>query len=345
MNTVDLLRKITRRENLTEEEARNLANAIMKAEIPEILTAGILVGLSMKGESVEEIVGFAKAMRENALHINFPNALDTAGTGGDGLNTLNVSTAVALLISQVFPVAKHGNRAISGKSGSADVLETLGYNIVVKPDVADKLIRETNFVFLFAQLYHPAMKNVANVRKTLGIRTIFNILGPLTNPAGARYQMIGVFSKDFLPKLAEAVVKLDYERVILYNGYPSLDEVSPQGDTYIYEIQRGKITNYKISLDDFGLREGTPISKLTVESSLDSAVRILRAFKGKDEEAKKFIGINTAVGLYLVGKVKDLREGYEYASQLMESAISRIKTIVERNGDVNRFMNLVESIG
>ena len=344
MNTVELLKKIVRRENLSEEEARNIANAIMKGELPEILSAGILVGLATKNESVEEIVGFAKAMRENGLHINFPNALDTAGTGGDGFNTLNVSTAVGLLISQVFPVAKHGNRAVSGKSGSADVLEALGYSINVKPEIAEKLLKEHNFVFLFAQLYHPAMKNVANVRRTLGIRTIFNILGPLTNPAFARYQMIGVFSKEFLPKLAEAVIKLDYERVILYNGYPSLDEISPQGETYVYEIQRGKIDSYIVSIKDFGLKEEVPITKLTVDDSTSSAIRILKAFKGKDEEAREFIGINAAMGLYLIGKVKDLVDGYEYSLQLMDNAISHIKSLIENNGDINKFMKLVSMV-
>ena len=344
MNTVELLKKIVRRENLSEEEAKNVANVIIRGELPEILSAGILVGLAIKNESMEEIVGFAKAMRENCLHINFPNALDTAGTGGDGFNTLNVSTAVGLLISQVFPVAKHGNRAVSGKSGSADVLEALGYNIYVKPEIAEKLLKESNFVFLFAQIYHPAMKNVANIRKTLGIRTIFNILGPLTNPAFTRYQMIGVFSKDFLPKLAEAIVKLDYERVILYNGYPSLDEVSPQGETYVYEIQRGKIDSYTISIKDFGLKEEVPIIKLMVDDPITSAIRILKAFKGKDIEAREFIGINTAMGLYLIGKVKDLIDGYEYALELMDNGISHIKFLIENNGDINKFMKLVSII-
>lgn len=345
MNITELLKKITRRENLTEEEAKYIANLIMKAEIPEIVTAGFLVGLATKGESVEEIVGFAKAMRENGLHINYPDSLDTAGTGGDGFNTLNVSTAVSLLLSQIFPVAKHGNRAVSGKSGSADVLETLGYNISVKPEIAEKLIRESNFVFLFAQLYHPAMKNVANVRKTLGIRTIFNVLGPLTNPAYARYQMIGVFSKDFLPKLAEVVRRLDYERVVLYTGYPSIDEISTQGRTYVYEITKDKVTSYCVNIEDFGLKEEIPISNLVVESSLDSAVRMLKAFNGKDIEARKFIGINASMGLYLIGKVKDLKDGYELALQLMDSAIPHIKSIIEKNGDMSKFTKLVESIG
>ncbi|BFH74288.1 anthranilate phosphoribosyltransferase [Sulfurisphaera javensis] len=327
-----------------EEEARNIANKIMKAEIPEIVTAGFLVGLATKGESIEEIVGFAKAMRENALHINFPSALDTAGTGGDGFNTLNVSTAVALLLSQIHPVAKHGNRAVSGKSGSADVLEAMGYNINVKPELAEKLIKETNFVFLFAQLYHPAMKNVANVRRTLGIRTIFNILGPLTNPASARYQMIGVFSRDFLHKLSEVVVKLDYDKVVLYNGFPSLDEISTQGVTYVYEVERDKVVSYEVTVEDFGLKEEVPVSKLVVEDSTHSALRMLKAFKGKDEDARKFIGINASMGLYVIRKVKDLKDGYEYALQLMDSSISHIKSIVEKNGDITKFMRLVEKI-
>jgi anthranilate phosphoribosyltransferase len=346
MNIVDSLRKIVyNKKDLESGEAELIANAIMKNEIPEIQTAGLLVALSMKGESPEEIVGFARAMRANALRIDFPDSLDTAGTGGDAFNTTNESTASALILSQIFPVAKHGNRAVSSKSGSADVLEALGYNISVSQEKAIELIKSTNFVFLFAQLYHPAMKNVANVRRTLGIRTIFNILGPLTNPAGTKYQMIGVFSKDFLQKLAEASIKLGYERVFLYHGEPGIDEVSPSGYTYIYEVYSNKTESYKVHYSEFGLKEPTSLDKLVVSTAEDSAIRILRGILGLEKSVRDFIAINVSVGLKLLGKVKDYKDGYEYAIQLISSSLPHIRRIIESNGDVKKFDMLVGRAG
>ncbi|BCU71204.1 anthranilate phosphoribosyltransferase [Stygiolobus caldivivus] len=346
MNIANYLRKLVyEKGSLTETEAEEIANAIMKGEITEIQSAGVLVALASKGESSEEIRGFARAMRNNAIRIDFPNTLDTAGTGGDGLNTLNVSTATALVLSQVFPVAKHGNRSVSSKSGSADVLEELGYKITVEKDKAIELLTKSNFVFLFAPLYHPAMKNVANVRKNLGIRTIFNILGPLTNPASARYQMMGVFSEKFIDRIAEAAQDLDYERMYLYHGEPGIDEISPQGDTIIYEVNRRKIERYKVNYTDFGIKEPVPIEKLRVESTHDSAVKIIRGLSGLDKNVKTFIAINVSVGLRLLGKVTDFRDGYEYAIQLMESSIGHIEKIIELNGNIERFRGLVSEAG
>lgn len=343
MNFNEIFKKLINKNNLTIDEAEELAKSIIKGEIPEILTSAILVALRMKGESKSEIIGFAKAMRELAIKINVPNAVDTAGTGGDGLGTVNVSTATAFLLSMINPVAKHGNRAISGKSGSADVLEALGYNINVSPERAKELITKVNFVFLFAPLYHPAMKNVANIRRVLGIRTIFNILGPLTNPAGVKYQLMGVFSKDYLDLLADSVCELDFNKVILVHGEPGMDEVSPLGKTYLYLVHKSNIEKITVSPSDFKI-SSIPIDKLIVDSPEDSAIKILRAILGKDEYVEKFIKINTAVGLYLLDKVSDFKEGYEYADYLMTKAMDKITEIISSNGDINKLKILMARV-
>ncbi|MCY0860128.1 MAG: anthranilate phosphoribosyltransferase [Sulfolobaceae archaeon] len=344
MSLANYLKKVVEGQHLSEEEAAEVATKIIKGEAPESLTAGILVALRMKGETPDEIVGFAKAMRRSALKINSAaNVLDTAGTGGDGLGTLNVSTVVAILLSSLYPVAKHGNRAVSGKSGSADFLEALGYNIIVPPENAPRLLANTNFVFLFAQLYHPSMKNVAPIRKTLGVRTIFNILGPLTNPAGARYQLLGVFSKDYVSKLAEAVKRLDYDRVIIFHGEPGIDEVSPEGKTFVHEINGSKEEEYVITPSDFKA-PSVPITKLLVKDPEESAFRALRASYGLDKDAEIFIRLNTALGLYLINKVKSLDDGYELAGHLLQGLPERLKEIIASNGDINRLNSLLVKV-
>ncbi|MBW9140329.1 MAG: anthranilate phosphoribosyltransferase [Candidatus Aramenus sp.] len=344
MSFRDILVKVTERKDLTEDEARELADLMFEGNINEIVTSAFLASLKTKGETVDEIVGFASSMRAHALKVGPLNALDTAGTGGDGLGTVNVSTISAIVVSQVYPVAKHGNRAASSKSGSADVLEAFGYNIAVPPELAEDLLKKHNFVFLFAQLYHPAMKNVANVRRTLGIRTIFNVLGPLTNPAGVKRQMTGVFSPSFMERIALAGVKLGYDRMLLVHGEPGLDEVSPCGKTYVYEVEGNKVESYAVDFSEF-LKEKIPIERLTVKDSKDSAIRSLRALYGKDKEVREFIRINTAFALYASGVAKDLRDGFELSAQLMDTASRKLYEIVEGHGDVSKLKTLMAEAG
>ncbi len=344
MSSKELLNKVTEKIDLEESEAEEVANSIMSGSMPEILSAAFLSALKTKGESVNEISGFAKSMRSHALKVSLGDAIDTAGTGGDGYGTVNVSTISAILVSQIYPVIKHGNRAASSKSGSADLLETLGYNINVTPESAKSLFNRYKFVFLFAQLYHPAMKNVANVRKTLGIRTIFNILGPLTNPAGIKKQIIGVFSKTYLEKIITAGLSLGYERLLLVHGEPGIDEVSPCGNTYVYELKGNKIDSYTVNYSEF-LKERIPIDKITVKDSKDSAIRILRAINNKDEYIKNFIKINSAFSLYVTGITKDLYDSYELSSQLFETIYSKIYEIIEGNGDISKLRSLMVEAG
>jgi anthranilate phosphoribosyltransferase len=343
MNFKEILEKITDRQDLSTNEAELIANSIMKGEIPELVSAAILSSLKTKGEAPEEIIGFVRSMRANAVKVDLGDVVDTAGTGGDGLGTINVSTATAIVISQVCRVAKHGNRAASSKSGSADFLETIGYNINVTPEKAKELISKDNFVFLFAQLYHPAMKNVATVRKTLGIRTIFNFLGPLTNPAMVKKQVMGIFSKKFMDKIATAALSLSYDKLLIIHGEPGMDEVSPLGVTTIYEIKGNNIDKYEFNFAEI-IKYKPKISELLANDSKESVIKVLRAFAGKDKAIEEFIKVNSAVALYSCDRVKDFKDGYEYSSQLISTSLNKLTDIISHNGNLNIFKNFMAMI-
>lgn len=343
MDPKEVLKRLTEGVSLSQEEAKKLADLIMEGSIPEPLVAGILVALKMKGETPDEIIGFANSMRQHALKLDLRNTLDTAGTGGDGIGTINVSTATALAVSSVFPVAKHGNRAASSRSGSADFLESLGYNIQVPPEKAKDLLSRDNFVFLFAQLYHPSMKNVAPVRKVLGVRTIFNLLGPLTNPAGSERQVMGVYSLPFMRKLAEAALKLGYVKLVLVHGEPGLDEVSPQGKTYITEVTGSKVEEYTYDFSEI-IGQPVPVSRLTTTDPLDSVRRVLMASMGRDEAVEKFIRINVSVALYTAGLVSDFKDGFELSEELVRKLPDRIETLVRDNGDSSKIKAIKGSL-
>jgi anthranilate phosphoribosyltransferase len=339
-----LLEKIVNRASLSFDEARELAQKIMNGEVPDVIVSAILVGLRMKGESVEEIAGFASAMREAAVKINGGDAIDVVGTGGDGTSTINVSTATALLTSILHPVAKHGNRAVSGRSGSADAMEALGYRIEVGPREAEELLKRTRFVFLFAPLYHPAMKRVMPIRKTLGIRTIFNILGPLINPASPRRLVVGVFAKSFAKLVAEALTILGVERAFVVHGEPGIDEVSPESVTHIYEVRGRSVEYYTVDPSEFGVKP-VSVKSLVASTAEESVVRILRASKGLDEAAATFIKVNAGLVLSLASYAKDFRDGAELAEQLLPQLISRIEEVVASNGDVSRLRRVMEKAG
>jgi anthranilate phosphoribosyltransferase len=322
---------------LNQEEAYLLASNLVKGELQEALIAGTLIAMKVRGERPDEVVGFARAMRESMIKVSAPgNTLDTAGTGGDSHNTLNVSTAVAMLISHLVPVAKHGNRAVSSSSGSADVLEALGYIVDVEPNEAVSLLSKVGFAFLFAQKYHPAMKNVAPVRRALGVKTIFNLLGPLTNPASVGRQVIGVYSMRAMELLAHAASDLGYERALLVHGEPGLDEVSPCCVTNVVEVNGGRIESYSISPEELGV---SPISvdKVRVVGNKQSAIRILRGLAGLDNEARQFIKINAALALYVAGVASSPKDGAELAEQCFNGSVDRVQRIVESHGDVRKF--------
>jgi anthranilate phosphoribosyltransferase len=339
-----LLEKIVNRVSLSFDEAYELAHRIMKGEVPDVIVSAILVGLRMKGESVEEIAGFASAMREAAVKIDGDNAIDVVGTGGDHASTINVSTATALLTSILHPVAKHGNRAVSGRSGSADVLEALGYHIEVEPRKAEELLRKTKFVFIFAPLYHPAMKRVMPIRKALGIRTLFNVLGPLTNPASPRRLVVGVFAKSYAKLVAEALTLLGVERAFVVYGESGIDEVSPEATTHIYEVRGGSVEYYTVDPSEFGVKP-IPVKSLIALTPEESATRILRASKGLDKAAATFIKVNASLALSLAGYAKSFRDGAELAEQLLPQLIARVEEIVVSNGDVFKLRRVMKEAG
>ncbi|NON61481.1 anthranilate phosphoribosyltransferase [Acidianus sp. RZ1] len=334
------LEKLTQKQDLSKQEALEVANLIMEGKLNDIIISALLTSLKTKGESAEEIAGFVSSMRDHAVKIYLGDALDTAGTGGDGMHTINVSTISAILVSQVYPVIKHGNRAASSSSGSADFLETLGYNITMSPEKSAEVFRKTKFTFLFAQLYHPAMRNVANVRKTLGIRTIFNLLGPLTNPAMTRRQVMGIFSMNFMDKIAEASVMLGYEKLLLVYGHPGIDEVSPVGPTTIYEISENKIEKYSVDFSEL-INGKVKMENLIVKNSEESVIKSLRALLGKDNEVLEFIKINTAVAIYAAGKAKSYDDAYEISTQLAMTGLGKIQEIIQEGGNIDRFKSLL----
>ncbi|BBD72702.1 anthranilate phosphoribosyltransferase [Sulfodiicoccus acidiphilus] len=337
MELRSLLTKVLEGYTLTVEESRELASHIVRGKLQEAQTAGALIAMKVRGESPTEVIGFAEAMRESMIKVSGPSrSVDTAGTGGDTYGTLNVSTAVALLVSSLVPVAKHGNRAVSSSSGSADVLEELGYSIDVEPQQVEELLTSVGFVFLFAQKYHPAMKNVAPVRRALGVKTVFNLLGPLTNPAQVRRQLVGVYSKRAVELLSHAVPELGYEKVVLVHGEPGLDEVSPCCETHITEVTPHGAETYSLFPADLGV-SSVSLERVKVENARESALRILRAFAGLDKDSRNFIKLNAALALYAAGVVSSPKDGAELAEQCFVDSLERVRKIVESHGDPNRF--------
>ncbi len=314
MRMRDLLDKIARRAHLTFEEAYGVARDMLGG-VDEALGAAILMGLRVKGEVAEEIAGFAKALRDNCVRIPLGEErtrfIDTAGTGGDGFGTLNASTIAALVSAYLGAyVVKHGNRGVSSSSGSADFLEALGFNINIPPEKAAQMALRHRFTFAFAPAYHPAMRNVMPIRRKLGIRTIFNLIGPLANPALVTKQLIGVSEPQLLSAMARAAAILGFERAVLVHGEPGIDEVSVFGKTIVVEVRGSSVDEYSVEPRDLGL--GTyKIDHVRVTSPLDSVERFRKAVAGVDAAARDFIIANTAFALYVAGLVKDPRDGAE----------------------------------
>jgi len=316
-----LISKIIANQDLTEEESYAFMNGIMKGEATQSQIGGFLVGLRMKGETIEEITGCAKAMRDNAKRINLISdyAIDTCGTGGDGGKTFNISSICAIIAaSGGVKVAKHGNRAVSSQSGSADVLTELGININVDPRDAAQLIEKKGMAFLFAQSYHLAMKNVAMPRREIGTRTIFNILGPLTNPAFVRGQSLGVFSKDLTNPVAQVLGRLGSERALVVHGEDGLDEITTTGFTYVSELKEGIVFDYKIYPEDYGIKRAF-LESISGGSAKDNAGIILNILKGQKGPQRDIVVINTAAALYIGKKCETIKDGVLMAEDLIDS--------------------------
>lgn len=313
------LAKVVDGKSLTREEARQAMSAIMGGEATPAQIAGFLVALRMKGETVDEITGCAEEMRARAVKVKAPaGATDTCGTGGDGSHTFNMSTAAALAAAGAgVPVAKHGNRGVSSKCGSADVLEALGVKIDAPVPVIEKCLAEANFGFLFAPLMHAAMKHAIGPRRELGLRTVFNILGPLTNPAGAKRQLLGVFSPALLKPLAEVLRNLGSERALLVHG-GGLDEISASGETrYALLSEDGKIKECAITPEDAGMvRTG---EKMVVDTVQQSAEIIRRVFAGEKRPERVAVLLNAGGALWAAGRASSFKDGAKMAAEAVDS--------------------------
>ncbi|EDP74116.1 anthranilate phosphoribosyltransferase [Hydrogenivirga sp. 128-5-R1-1] len=319
----ELIKKISEFKDLEKNEVETLFRDLMEGKLTDAQIGAVLIGLKMKGETVEEITQAAKIMREKAVKVPVKDKsrlVDTCGTGGDKVDTFNVSTITAFVIAGAgAKVAKHGNRSVSSKCGSADIMQALGVNIEMPPQAAAKAIEEAGLAFLFAPIYHPAMKNVIKQRRELGVRTIFNILGPLSNPAEAKYQLMGVFDEKLVEPLAKVLRLLGIERGYVVHGKEGLDEVSITTETVVGEINGDEISVYTVKPEDFGLKRAS-LNEITggdIECNLKIALDIL---EGKDKSAKTdFVALNAGFALSAAGVVDNIKEGIELAKESIYS--------------------------
>lgn len=313
--------KLSKKENLNYEEAKEVMNEIISGKATAVQMSSYLTALSMKGETIEEITGSAAGMRANCIKLlHNMEVLEIVGTGGDNSNSFNISTASAIVIaSGGVAVAKHGNRAASSKCGAADVLEELGININISPEKSREILSKINICFLFAQNYHIAMKYVAPVRKELGIRTVFNILGPLSNPAGANIELMGVYDESLIEPLAKVMQNLGVKRGMVVYGTDKIDEISMSSETKVCEIlDKENLKSYTISPKDFGY-DFCDKKELEGGSVKENAEIIRNIFNLKDNGAKrKAVCMNAGAGFYIAKKVKNIKEGVQMAENLID---------------------------
>ena len=321
------LQKLSMKENLTENEAIEAMNHIMEGNATQSQIGGFLTAMRFKGETVEEIVGFAKVMREKSAKVphSLPYCIDTCGTGGDGAKTFNISTAASFVAAAAgAKIAKHGNRAMSSKSGSADVLEALGVHIGLSPEQVGKSMEQAGIGFMFAQLFHQSMKHAAGVRKELGIRTVFNILGPLTNPADAKGQLLGVFDGNNTGTMAEALNMLGTERALVVHGCDGLDEITVTGATKVAELKDGTIKEYYIDAVELGIPRAEPADLAGGDASYNAG--IIRSILTGEKGARRDITvINAAAAIYVAKLADDLREGIRIAEEMIDSGLAAAK--------------------
>lgn len=324
--------KLSKKEDLTYKEAETVMNEIMSGEATPVQMSAYLTALSLKGETIDEITASAAGMRAHCVKLlHDMDVLEIVGTGGDGANSFNISTTSALVIAAGgVPVAKHGNRAASSKSGAADVLEALGVKITVSPEESARILKKINICFLFAQNYHFAMKYVAPIRKELGIRTVFNILGPLSNPAGANMELMGVYDETLVEPLAQVMAKLGVAKGMVVYGQDKLDEISMSAPTTVCEIRNGWFQSYQIRPEQFGynscakeeLAGGTPEENAQITRDI---------LEGREKGPKRqAVCLNAGASLYITGKAKTIEEGVRMAESLIDSgaAVKKLEEFI-----------------
>ena len=318
---------------LNERESEKLVGVILNQKIEEVQVAALLSGLAVKGEAVSEIIGFARGMRSCALQLNHHEEclVDTAGTGGDGTGTFNISTTAAFVIAGAgISVAKHGNRAISGRCGSADVLKQLGVKIDASKEILESCLAECGITFLFAPAFHQAMKVVAPLRRSLGIRTIFNLLGPLLNPAGVRRQIIGVFSPHLTETFGQVLESLGCEHVLIFSGFDGLDEISISGPTKVTEIKDSLVRTYNFYPEDLGIQKA-PIQHIRGGDTFQNANIMKEVLELKCQDAKRdIVLLNAAAGIYVSSRVRSLKAALESARQSLDSgqALNKLNELI-----------------
>lgn len=320
----DAILQLAKKEDISYDLAKESMNEIMGGKATDVQMSAYLTALSMKGETIDEITASAEAMRSHCIKLlNDCEVLEIVGTGGDGSNSFNISTTSSIVISSAgVPVAKHGNRAASSKSGAADVLEYLGVNINVSAEQSAQILRKINLCFLFAQNYHIAMKYVAPIRKELGIPTIFNILGPLANPAGASMQVMGVYDESLVRPLTKVLHNLGVKKALVVFGQDKLDEISVSSPTTVCEIKDDDIIEYVIKPEDFGFERCSKDDLVGGDPDFNAKITqsILDGEKGPKRNA---VVINSAAGLYVAGKVSSLKEGVVMAEELIDTGVAK----------------------
>tara|TARA_R110002167_G_scaffold90855_2_gene244423 strand:+ start:6564 stop:7592 length:1029 start_codon:yes stop_codon:yes gene_type:complete len=327
MDIQTAIRTLTERQNLTAEQMQSVMRTIMTGEATPAQIGGFLIALRMKGETVDEVVGAARVMRElaTAVPVAGEHIVDTCGTGGDGAGIFNVSTAGAFVVAAAGGlVAKHGNRSVSSSTGSADVLEAAGVNLNITPEQVAHCITQVGVGFMFAPSHHSAMKHAIGPRREMAVRTIFNVLGPLTNPAGAPNQLLGVFSREWVRPLAEVLQRLGSRHVMVVHAEDGLDEISIASPTYVAELKDGQISEYTLTPEQLGLKRVT-LDSLVVENAEQSLALIRSALAGETSPAADIIKLNAGAAIYVAGLVESLQAGVDCASQILESGAAQHK--------------------
>jgi anthranilate phosphoribosyltransferase len=330
-----LIEKLGRREDLTTDEAADAMAVIMRGDATPAQIAGLLIGLAMKGERPAELVGLARTMRTQAVTLSRPVAdvLDTCGTGGDRSGTFNISTTAALVVAACgVPVAKHGNRSVSSRCGSADVLEALGVKVSAAPHVVERCLHEAGIAFFFAPTFHPAMRHAAQARKDLGVRTAFNLLGPLTNPAGASRQIVGVPRPEHTELLARALLLLGATRAWVVHGADGLDELSTTGYTKVSECRDGAVQTFYVHPADYGLAKSSRDALLGGDA-VENAHRVRDILGGGDGPTRHIVLLNAGAALFVAGRADSVRAGIAQAGQAIDAGAAR--TVLERLVEVS----------
>ena len=333
------LEKILSGQDLSHADMLTIMQQVMGGELTPAQIAGLVVALRVKGESVDEIAAAATVMRQLSTKVDISDSthlIDTCGTGGDGIQTFNVSTACAFVAAAAgAKVAKHGGRSVSSTCGSADVLEALGVNVNLTPQQVARCVNEIGIGFMFAPNHHSAMKHAAPVRRELGVRTIFNLLGPLTNPASAKRQVMGVFSKDLTLKLANVLKNLGSEHVLVVHGADGMDEISFTGDTFVAELKDGKVSQYTLNPAQFGLKLHA-LKSIRVENAQQSKAMILDVLQGKssvgkNSAARDIVLLNAGAAIYTAGLQTNIHAGIEHATKVIDSgaALAKLQALIQ----------------